>query len=81
MRRPSAKFLAAPLVWAPGEWRRLAVPKRRLPRLLLNVQTLSIETIPLIVWLSANKRYTAAADRTDGSAVSADRPDQLETMS
>jgi hypothetical protein len=37
--------------------------------------------MPLTVWLSANKRYTPATDRTDGSAASTDRPVQLETMS
>jgi hypothetical protein len=53
----------------------------RLPRLLPYVQRLSIETVPLSVWLSANKRHTPATDRTDGSAASADRPDHLETLS
>jgi hypothetical protein len=53
----------------------------RLPQLLPYVQRLSIETVPLTVWLSANKRHTPASDRTDGSAASADRPDQLKTMS
>jgi hypothetical protein len=66
-----------------SEWkrRRGKEPMPRLPRLLPYVQRLSIETVPLTVWLSANKRHTATADRTDDSAAGADRRDQLETMS
>jgi hypothetical protein len=65
-----------------SEWkrRRGAEPMPRLPRLLPYVQRLSVETVPLTVWLSMSKRHTPESDRTDGSAASVDGADQLETM-
>ena len=66
-----------------SEWKRRQgeEPMPRLPRLLPYVQRLRIETVPLTVWLSANKRHMPASDRTDGNAASADQQDQLKTMS
>jgi hypothetical protein len=60
-----------------AEWkrRRGTEPLPRLPRLLPYVQRLRIETIPLAVWLSAQKRNTTSEQaRTVGNAIGTGLP-------
>jgi hypothetical protein len=61
-----------------AEWKRRrgteALP--RLPRLLPYVQRLCIQTMPLAVWLSAQKRNVNPKQvRTDGAAIDTDQPE------
>jgi hypothetical protein len=56
-----------------AEWRRRrgSEPMPRLPKVLPYVRRLCIESIPLTVWLSANKRSHSETERATGIAGSA----------